>query len=401
MTPSALWVARDVPFPLDSGDKVYTARMSQSLAEAGVVVTQIAHANPDGTSAPTDWPVRSVVVGGGKIGTARALWSRQPLSSSVHPTRAYRTQLVELLASHWDLIVIDQLGSAWTLPLLLDYRRRHPEVRLVYLSHNHEATLWQGMVERAQGSPLKKIAIWQNALKVRRIERELLGSVDWVTTITDEDAQRYAKDCAATPHLVMTPGYSGPVRAERVLTDRLERQVILVGSFRWVVKQENLRQFLAEAEPRFREAGIRLDVVGDVPSKLRAELEPGLSATRLHGFVDNLGVLTDRARIAVVPELIGGGFKLKFLDYFFSRLPVATIQDAAAGLPEALRANLLQYADLESLVSGIIESVDQLERLNRMQSEAFRLAQALYRWEDRGIALRDQVLRTEATGVQV
>ena len=103
-----------------------------------------------------------------------------------------------------------------------------------------------------------------------------------------------------------------------------ERRVVLVGSFHWLVKQQNLQAFLAVADPLFARHGITLDVVGSMPEALAAALRSKLRATVLHGFVDDTRPLLAGARIAVVPEAIGGGFKLKFLDYLFGRVPIAS-----------------------------------------------------------------------------
>lgn len=388
-----LWIARDRPFPLDSGDRIYTARMAESLAAAGITVHMLAHAdevtgmNRAAAKLPADWGVELEVVPGGKLPVWRALASLDPLASAVHPTAAYRRQLASALDGEWQLIVIDQLGSVWALDAVLRYRKRHPDCRLIYLSHNHETSLWQGMAERFDGSLPRRIAMRQNAWKAARAERRLSRSVDLITTITKEDAERFGADRQAAPCLALTPGYSGQVRAERVITGSTPRQVILVGSFRWVVKQENLRQFLAVADPGFAQARISLQVVGDVPPGLRAELSANLQATTLHGFVDDLSGLMNDARIAVVPELIGGGFKLKFLDYLFMRLPVATIAAASAGLPTALREQMLQFDDLQSLVHGIIAQIDAIDDLNRRQAQGFELARSHFEWADRGKAL--------------
>jgi glycosyltransferase involved in cell wall biosynthesis len=115
-------------------------------------------------------------------------------------------------------------------------------------------------------------------------------------------------------------------------------------------------------------------------------------ATRFEGFVKQLGPFLAQARIAIVPELIGGGFKLKFLDYIFGRVPVATVDAAAAGLPQRLREDLITSDDFEALTTAIIDNIDRLEHLNRIQSAAFEQARTLYRWEDRGLQLQQRVI---------
>ena len=93
------------------------------------------------------------------------------------------------------------------------------------------------------------------------------------------------------------------------------------------------------------------------------------------------------ARMALVPEVIGGGFKLKFLDYVFGRMPVVTLNDAAAGVPEPVRNAMLGCADLPALVRTVVERIDDLPTLARLQSDALDAARTAFDWSDRGRAL--------------
>jgi polysaccharide biosynthesis protein PslH len=145
----------------------------------------------------------------------------------------------------------------------------------------------------------------------------------------------------------------------------------------------------------FLEHGIELDVIGEVPADLLPELRARCRATSFHGFVPDVEPLFTRARLGVVPECIGGGFKLKFLDYIFGRLPVATLPQAAAGLPPELRRNLLTGDTLDDLVRAIVSHMDRFEKLNRMQERAFALAQERYRWKARGDELRQAIAKVQ------
>ena len=98
--------------------------------------------------------------------------------------------------------------------------------------------------------------------------------------------------------------------------------------------------------------------------------------------------------MAVVPELIGGGFKLKFLDYIFARLPIATLAHATAGFPAAVREATLARDDLESLVRATVEHIDNFRALNRMQECAYSAAESSFDWKDRGLWLQQAVART-------
>jgi glycosyltransferase involved in cell wall biosynthesis len=129
-------------------------------------------------------------------------------------------------------------------------------------------------------------------------------------------------------------------------------------------------------------------VVGDVPEELAATLQRRCRATRFHGFVKDVGALFADARIAVVPESIGGGFKLKFLDYFFRRVPVATLSSASAGLPPEIRQQTLSCESLPALIEAIIDNIDEVDDLNRMQEKAYLHSSAQFTWHERAANLR-------------
>ncbi|MDB5799939.1 MAG: hypothetical protein JWL63_878 [Rhodocyclales bacterium] len=395
-----LWISRDIPFPQDAGDRIYSANMADASALAGVQVSFIGYGAAVPGNLPGAWADQSMiathVLAGHKRGKLNALFSHLPIAAAIHATPEYRAVLARQLAEDWDFLVIDSYGSGWALDACLAARERARNTggkvpTIVYFSHNHEESIWRSMAAQGQASLPKRLALWQNYLKVRALERRLVARADMVSAITEEDAQTYTQQAAGKPTVTLTPGYSGWSVPERTIDASTPRRVVLVGSFRWVVKQENLRRFLELADARFKQHDICFDVIGDVPQALLDELRPTLQATQFHGFVDDIAPYFATARMAVVPEVIGGGFKLKYLDYLFARVPIATIGEAAAGLPQAIRDNMLCCDDLAQLIDVIIATIDQHEHLNTLQQQAFTAAHSLFDWKDRGAALRRAV----------
>ena len=379
-----LWISRDLPFPVDAGDKVYSANVARSLGEAGSYVRFLGFGST--ANVPPGWPVDFCAVAGQKRSSLRALFSFQPIAAAIHDSEDYRNALKLQLRETWDVVVLDNYGSGWALETCLKLRN-HKQSRsplMVYLSHNHEEHVWKTMARESKATFPKKAALWQNYFKVRLLENRLLRSVDLISTITEEDAGTYAGQGAKKSTIVLTPGYSGWVAPDREITPDTPSHVILLGSFRWVVKQENLRRFVEMADAPFANAGIQLDVIGDVPQPLLNDLKPVSRATRFHGFVENVAPLFSTAKMAVVPELIGGGFKLKTLDYIFGRVPVASLTGAAAGLPASVRANMLCRDDLRQLVDAIVQAIRKPVQLNTMQQGAFAAALRQFQWRDRG-----------------
>jgi hypothetical protein len=224
----------------------------------------------------------------------------------------------------------------------------------------------------------------RNATKVATLERRILRAVDLLTTITEEDRSTLGAAMARDRSLTITPGYSGQIVSARRITAATPRRVIIMGSFQWVVKQANLTRFVEIADPIFKEQGIELDVVGDAPKALLAALKARCAATHFHGFVTDVAPYLERARMGIVPESIGGGFKLKFLDYLFGRVPIATVSQAVAGLSQELQLAMWKNDSLAGLVGDIVSNIDRIDDLNRMQERAFALGQAQFDWNVRG-----------------
>lgn len=382
-----LWLARELPFPANMGDRIYSGNLARALAEAGARLTFVGLGSENTRAPPEHWPLKWIKVSGGPRSLMRALLSPMPLVAATYATSAYRAHLRSLMRESWDFIVLDQYALGWALDSVRPSKGRGRRPILIHVAHDHEASVCKSLYRGFKGSALKRLALWQNYIKVRAFERSIASQVDLLTAITEEDAARFSQDVPGVRTVVLKPGYSGPISSRLIITEKIPRRVVLIGSFKWIAKQENLRQFVRIADPIFAKHGVEFHVIGAMPAVFAEELKVATSATRIVGFVDDLGAILDSARIAVVPEAIGGGFKLKFLDYVFGRVPVATLTHAAAGLPDEIRRVMLCRDSMEELALGIVQLVDNTARLNEMQEQAFRSAETMFRWSDRGIEL--------------
>jgi polysaccharide biosynthesis protein PslH len=381
-----------MPYPMDEGAKVYSANLARSLSATGISVRFLgfgdaAAARDSGTD--IEW----LAVPGSRRSRASAVFNAWPIAAAIDATKDYVSLLDAQLRQSWDAIVLDGYGTGWALDRCLAHRNaavmRRPV--LVHVSHNHEDVLWRLMAREARGSALKRFVLRRNAAKVGTLERRLVCNVDLVTAITEEDRLGLTAGLDRDRSLSLTPGYDGTSTGERTIGGTTPRRVIIVGSFQWVVKQENLARFVELADPVFERNGIELDIVGEVPRVLLTSLQARCRATTFHGFVRHVGPLLSNARIAVVPESIGGGFKLKFLDYIFGRMPVATLSQAAAGLPLELRRAMLSSDSIEGLIGEIISHIDRLDELNNMQERAFALGKIRFEWRERGERFRQAI----------
>ena len=392
---AGLWLVREVPYPEDCGERIYSANLIESVAAAGADLTVVGlagEAPPPANSRAARWKV----VGGGPRSIIRSLTSTLPLVTARYATRAYRKELRSLMTRQWDFVVLDHYATAWSLPMLDRLLDRFSACARVHVSHNVESQVARDLACQFSGGHLRQLALWLNYLKIQSLEQRIFDKVDLLCAITDEDASAYRAKAPHLPVLTLTPGYHGKT-SDRMRIDHLTpRRILMIGSYHWVPKQENLRLFLQVADPVLHAAGVELHVIGSLPPSLREELQAKTKSVKFLGFVEDLAPHLRDARIAVVPELIGGGFKLKSLTYVFGRMPVVTLKEAAAGLPTDIRAHHVEVSRLDELAPAALSIMDDFDALNAMQEAAYDAARDQFEWRLRGQALTQEIRRIQA-----
>jgi hypothetical protein len=107
-------------------------------------------------------------------------------------------------------------------------------------------------------------------------------------------------------------------------------------------------------------------------------------SVRFSGFVDDLDTHLQGVRLGVVPDTVGRGVKVRLASYVFSRVPMAGVVGAIDGLPLMPGRDFVEAADLESLVTLCIGLVQDVDRLNTLQNNAFRVCDGRFDWRTRG-----------------
>ena len=388
-----LWVTRDYPYPANAGDLIYSAGLAQSLAQAGGDLTVLCSERHGGGATPTDalGLIRWNFVSGELRSPQSSLFSMLPNVAHRRATRAAVLALRALLRDEvWDVVVLDHLGTAWALRVVEEVfpnARQRPV--LVYASQNHEETARFRMARNYRGNLLVRAALYVDAVKAARLERSLVEAADLVTTTTSEDHLMFSRVHPEKQYTVLTPGYSGNVVRARQITSSIPRRAVVLGSFEWLAKQMDLLEFLNAADAMFAAAGAELHVVGRAPESFLGAIRGRFRATKFTGAVEDTSQHLDSARVGIVPERTGHGFKLKVLDYVFNRVPVAAVEDGVSGMgvPLIRGESILTYPDMLALSRGVIGILNDLERLNHLQQSAFSRCLGEFDWQSRGVRL--------------
>lgn len=378
-----LWVTAELPAQLSTGRLVYSGRLAEAVADEGVAVTMVGLGSEPQAHPGITWRSVGTELRGGR----RSLLSPLPNLAYACAVPEARAAIGELLDSPWDAVVIDHLQAAWAMPLV---EERHRGIT-AFVTHNHEATVRRAVASAARLWNGRRLVLSYDAAKAARLERSTARSADVVTAITANDRRLFETDAPRSRHIVLAPGWSGDAPATlRPMSSRPRRAAIL-GSFDWHVKQENLRRFLPVADPILRAAGVELVIGGRIPNELSEELVPGLAATRFVGWVDSTTEFLADCRIGIVAEPLGGGFKMKSLDYVFNGVAVASLAGSIAGIPLAAGESLIEAERAGSLAHAIVDIIDDTHELERITTNALRACEAEFTWKHQARRLIDAV----------
>jgi glycosyltransferase involved in cell wall biosynthesis len=165
---------------------------------------------------------------------------------------------------------------------------------------------------------------------------------------------------------------------------------VVIGSFDWPPKRISLERFLIVATPIFEAAGIELQIVGEAAPTYLAELGARFPSVDFVGRVQDVRPYMAHARIALVPDELGG-FKLKGLDYVFNRLPIMAMNVALPGMPLEDGLSVGLFDSHGALAEGVVALIDDFETLNRRQREAYEACALRFDWRRIGRHLVDSV----------
>ena len=375
-----LWITLADPDPATNGQLIYSEGLIGAAHQAGASLCVVGLARSEKTERPADRPGLAWRLG---EETPWPRWRRALRALPEAPQRGIsrsmdRGRAGALAERAWDAIVFDSICGAWALPAAVRYQtERGGAPRLVYIAHNHEITVARRIADAAHGA--RRLYKERDALKVGRLECRLMASCELVTSNTPEDTRTYIAEAAPTPVILLPPGYRGYRVEQRTIDATVPRRAVIVGSFDWQPKRISLERFLVEAVPILSAAGVELQLVGETEPDYLASLRRRFPGVRFEGRVDDVRPYMAEARLALVPDEMGG-FKLKGLDYAFNRLPILAMRVALPGMPLQDGLSVGLFDSHRALAEGVVALIDDFATLDRRQREAHVACAVRFDW---------------------
>jgi len=375
-----LWLCRQPPYPpLRGGDVEYSRELIHSLARH--TPTQGLAFAEDGVEPPADAPLPWVTVPYKKKSKIASLASPLPDVAFRFQQQRYLDRAIEM-ARDADAIFVDFIGMAWLVKPLHDaLKAGRGHAPIIMVTHNHEYAMRR---EHARASPFPmRLALTLDAEKAGRLERSANRIADGISAITPEDAAVLTRDCK-TPVEVILPGYDGPRRPTRRIDAATPRVACILGGRRSTHKVAVLEHSLAALARHGADRAVTVEIGGDGDLDHIARQYPDIV---FKGFVEDLVSYSNGIRLGLIPDDIGGGFKIRVLSHVFLRMPILGLHSAMAGTGLRSGEHFVGVDTLDELAERLPTLMDDVETLDAMQNAAYAYCEARYDWADRGATL--------------
>ena len=381
--PRLLFVSTRYLFPTDSGGKIRTASILRGM-RGGAFEVLLTSPLPD-LDLPVDTAAlqevcdqfvgwRAAAKGAAFHWTRmRHLTSRLPVAVATDDSATGRKILVEQLRQKPDLLVIDFPHAAVLAP------PPYPCPSVLF-THNVEAEIFRRHAEAAR-DPVRR-AMWRNqARKMARFERDLLGQFSAVVAVADRDRDHFRSAYGATNVFVIPTGvdfnhftFASPPPVEEPDGGTL----VFTGSMDWLANSDGIEHFMDNVWPLLARArpSVRFVVVGRSPSpRLIERARSRRLAWTFTGFVDDVRPYVRQAHAYVIPLRVGGGTRIKVYEAMAMGCPMVSTRIGVEGLPVEDGRHFVAADRPADMAAAILSLLADNERRQRISRDARRLVE--------------------------
>ena len=371
-----LWITYEDPFLKDSGDRIYTCNILDALLNFGYEIHLIGYyfqksnSNNSVIKNTESTNINFTLIPFKKASKLKMIFSLAPGMIVNRKRKSYLDLLEIQLKEHkYDCIFVNHFKMIFTLKVIL---KANLKSRLIHVSHNAEYLL---SLNNAKNSNflLDKIIYWQDCLKTKFYERKWLNHFDIITTISENDLSYYENNFKNPTNYLIRPVFE--VDNSISISKKSIKELIIVGSFIWGPKIENLLAFLNSKKfNALYTNGINLTIVGNADSSLVNKINSNYEGVFMTGKVESVKPYYDKSKIAIVPELLGGGFKLKVAEAALNKTAIFSVTGAITKCNFTAGKHFIEAQNFDKLVEKILDYQNKEFEIDLMIDETFKIA---------------------------
>ncbi len=381
-----LQLASRLPYPLTDGGAIGIYKPTEAIARLGHEITFVTYTDPDPEitkeaiekfskfcrielvnrplPSRNKTLLRTMFTGAYPI-ERRMMPEMFILLEKLLTTNSY--DLVHLDASHmgkYGLWIKERFG----LPVILR-------------QHNFETLIYKRFAANAR-NPLKKIVASIHAKRMLSEETRFMNGLDGVISITAED-DALMQDLAPNTKFWVIPAGVDTEYFKPQPIDLEENTILWIGGMDWDPNRDAVEFFAKEIFPLIVERlpDTSFIIIGSGTESLTALASRSTGKIRLLGRVPDIRTELAKAKVMICPLRVGGGMRLKLLDFFAAGKAIVSTLIGAEGNLGKDGEHLLLRDDPRSFADAVISLLESSELRGRLGANARKLAEEKYSWQ--------------------
>lgn len=247
-------------------------------------------------------------------------------------------------------------------------------------SHNIESDILRRIFE-ANMLQIKSILNYVDYLKNLIYERKSVREMDGCIAVSESDLKRLSnmgsKRAMLLPNCVDLNYYKQQERKQ--FTPR----IVFTGLMNWYPNVDAIDLFCKTVYSSLKEKipDIEFYIVGRNPSQTILKYS-SISGITITGEVADVRQFVADADICIVPLRIGGGTRLKILEYFAMHKPVISTSIGVEGIDVVNKEHLIIEDDISKFPDRIVELLANKKLQQKMVANSYKLVQEKYSWDN-------------------
>ncbi|MFZ1728603.1 MAG: glycosyltransferase family 4 protein [Bacteroidota bacterium] len=394
-----LQISPRVPWPVADGATIGIYNITRSVAARGHRITFAAFGktgtDSGSSSDANDMPsfCRLEIIA---HDTSNSVWkalrnlpSHEPYPISKYHSAAMTARIDALCEEErFDIVHVDHAHMA----MYGEYVQRRFGIPYVLREHNFETTIYRRYAERMR-LPVLSHYFRMQAARMYKYESSVLTHPDVIAAITPEDAvdirtalgtQGGAARRSAKENIRIIPAGVDVKRMRPFNTEPNSAHVVVVGPLVWAPNIDAATWFATEIWPRIKAAvpEARCTIAGASPP--RRLLRLATEDLRIPGFVDDYAELLSSATVMAVPLRIGGGMRVKLLEFFACGKAVVSTAIGAEGNAARDGEQYISADSAGDFAAAVVAIIRNPELRRSIGLAARTLAKQTYSWDHIG-----------------
>lgn len=264
--------------------------------------------------------------------------------------------------------------------------KEHYDLPVVLRQHNFENVIYKRFAAYER-NPIKKFVASTHGKRLLEEEIRLLNAVDRVVAISEEDKVLMQAVAPSARYEVIPAGVdtgyfqpSDPSLEEPDL-------ITWIGGLDWDPNLDAVSFFLEDIFPVIlqRNPKARLELIGNATDAVAKQAARFGDRVKILGRVPDIRSFLARASVLIVPLRIGGGMRLKLLDFFAAGKAVVSTRIGAEGNIAQDAVHLLLRDSAEDFVTGVLGLLANPKQRQEFAFSARALVEEKYSWKRIGL----------------